>query len=231
MQTLAVYPNPFAAFDGNGVPCGVCPRDPEADAGGPGRFVGARVDPKRTEVLQDFAALHSKRYGAKLGAAVAKHEIRSPRQKTVYEYMGVASSDPDLGAKLAAKEPIQVPATKFYKDRLREGALLPADAVTAQACRLPSFVPIAEAFKRRAPAFGTVLLEAPASETERVEVASATVEPGGPAVKLEAELGGGGDAPAAEEPTPEAPAAEAPAADAAAESPAPKTRKKNEARP
>lgn len=230
MQTLAVYPNPFAAFDRHGIPCGVCPRDPEADAGGPGRFVGARVDPKRTEVLQDFAALHTKRYGAKLGALVAKHEIRSPRQKTVYEYMGVASSDPELGAKLAAKDPILVPATKFYKDRLREGALLPADAATAQACKLPAFVPIAEAYARRAPAFGTVEQEAPASDEERTDIASATVEAGGPPVALEAELGGG-EAPAAEEPAPEALAPEAPVAEVAAEPTAPKTRKKNEARP
>lgn len=230
MQTLAVYPNPFAAFDGSGIPCGVCPRDPEADAGGPGRFVGARIDPKRTEVLQDFAALHTKRYGAKLGALVAKHEIRSPRQKTVYEYMGIASSDPDLGAKLAAKDPIEIPATKFYKDRLREGALLPADAATAQACRLPSFIPVAEAFKRLTPSMP--LLEAPASETEPVEVASATVEAGGPPVVLEAELGGG-EAPAADAPAPEASAAEAPAAEVAAEPSAtkPNRKKNNEARP
>lgn len=211
MQTLRVFPNPFAAFDRNGVPCGICPRDPEADAGGPGRFVGARVDPKRTRVLQDFAAHHGKRYGARLGAALAKHEIRSPMQVTLYEFMGVASDDPDLGSKLAAKEPVEIPATKFYKDRVREGALLPADIATAQACRLPSFTAPGEAFRRLSR--GTVLREAPPAATPPVEVASATVVAGDPPVTLEAELG-----------------AEAPAADAA-EPVQPKTSsKKSEAR-
>lgn len=218
MQTLRVYPNPYAAFDRNGVPCGICPRDPEADAGGPGRFVGARVDPKRTRVLQDFASLHSKRYGAQLGAAVAKHEIRSQMQVTLYEFMGVASDDPELGAKLAAKSPVELPATKYYKDRIREGALLPADVETAQACRLPSFTQPDEAFRRLTPAFGAVLREAPPAATTPVEVASATVNAGDPPVTLEAELG-------ADAPTTDAPA------DAAPSEPTPhKTRsKKNEA--
>src|SRR5512138_2908400 len=50
MNVLRVFPNPWAAFDKEGLPCGVCPRDPESDGGAPGQYVGARVDRKRTKV-------------------------------------------------------------------------------------------------------------------------------------------------------------------------------------
>lgn len=141
MDTLLVYPNPWSATDKDGHPCGICPRDPDADGGGPGHFVGARLDKKRTEVLQDFAKMHG---GGDLGAELAKHELRSPLQRTKYSYMGVASDDPDLAAKLLEKDPIKLPRTKFYRDRLLEGALIPADAVTAAAARLRRFIPPAE---------------------------------------------------------------------------------------
>lgn len=147
MQTLLVYPNPWSAFDKNGVPCGVCPRDPEADAGGPGQFVGARVDRKNTKVLQDFAAIHG---GGGRGAKMAAHELRSPMQTTHYEYMGVASLDPELAVSLAAKDPIEIPATKYYKERLREGSLIAATQATAAAARAP-FTPPKDFFAHRAP--------------------------------------------------------------------------------
>ncbi len=150
MQTLLVYPNPWAAFDRNGVPCGVCPRDPEADAGGPGRFVGARVDSKNTRVLQDFAAGYTAKFGAAVAKKLAEQEHRSPIQATFYEYLGVASLDPELADKLSAKEPVEIPATKYYKDRIREGSLLAADKATSDKARLPMFTAPAEYFKSRA---------------------------------------------------------------------------------
>lgn len=190
MQTLLVYPNPWSAFDKNGVPCGVCPRDPEADAGGPGMFVGARVDKARTKVLQDFAAQHG---GGARGVKLAAHELRSPMQATFYSYMGVASDDEKLAELLAAKEPIEVPATKYYRDRLVEGSLIAGDEATAKAARV-FFVPPQDFFARKGPqpteaapselpetpganplpqspdAEGNVL-EAPPSATEPVEFA------------------------------------------------------------
>src|SRR5215216_859286 len=111
MTTLRVLPNPWSAFDKDGHPCGVCPRDPDADAGGPGHYVGARVDPKRTKVLQDFGKM-------------AAHELRSPLQSTKYVYLGISSDDPELATKLIAATPIEIPRTKYYCDRIREGALL-----------------------------------------------------------------------------------------------------------
>src|SRR6478735_3428895 len=117
MQFLNVYPNPFAAFDKDGDPCGVWPRDFDADAGGPGQYVGARVDSEKTKVLQDFGKN-------------APHELRSPEQSTKYSYLGIASSDPELSQKLGEKEPIRLPRTKYYIDGLMQGALLAADAET-----------------------------------------------------------------------------------------------------
>jgi hypothetical protein len=152
MQTLRVYPNPFAALDKHGTPCGLCPRDPDADAGGPGLFVGARPDKKNTQILQDFAAINGEKLGARAGAMAAKGEIRSPMQLTRYEFMGVSSLDPELAAKLAAKDPIEIPATKYYKAELRSGSLIPADIETSRAAKLLRFVPPAEFFKRYAPA-------------------------------------------------------------------------------
>lgn len=152
MQTLRVYPNPFAAVDKHGTPCGLCPRDPDADAGGPGLFVGARPCKKNTHILQDFQTEHSEKLGARAGAMAAKGEIRSPMQLTRYEFMGISSLDPELAAKLAAKDPIEIPATKYYKAELRSGSLIPADIETSRAAKLPRFVTPAEYFKRYAPA-------------------------------------------------------------------------------
>lgn len=177
MQTLLVYPNPWAAFDRNGVPCGVCPRDPEADAGGPGRFVGARVDSKNTRVLQDFAAGYVAKFGPIVAKKLAEQEHRSPIQSTFYEYLGVPSCDLELAEKLSSKEPVEIPATKYYKDRIREGSLIAADKATSDKARLPVFTAPAEYFKSRvlaktvepstdAPA---VAIAAPATGEERAE--------------------------------------------------------------
>ncbi len=200
MQMLLVYPNPWSAFDKDGVPCGVCPRDPEADAGGPGLFVGARVDKTRTKVLQDFAAQHG---GGARGAKLAAHELRSPMQRTLYSYMGVASDADDLAELLAAKDPIEVPATKYYRDRLVEGSLVAADEATAKAARVP-FTPPKDFFALKStllpetpgmvalpqsPDADGNVLEAPPAEAEPVDVASATVETGSPAVELATTIG------------------------------------------
>jgi hypothetical protein len=188
MQTLRVYPNPWAAFDKNGVPCGVCPRDPDADAGGPGQFVGARVDKKNTRVLQDFAAAYAAKFGPALAAKLANQEHRSPIQATFYEYLGIASSDLELAEKLAAKDPIEIPATKYYKDRLREGALIPADRATATKVKLTVYVEPAIYFATR-----SMKSEAPAltaSVAVDGKAVAGTVETGGSSLSLGTLIGG-----------------------------------------
>lgn len=136
MQVLRVMPNPFVAFDRDGDPCAVVPRDPD-DGGGPLQFVGARLDRERTKKLQDFGR-------SKFGDN-ERFEIRSAKQSTKYSYMGVASDDRGLAAQLATKDPIDLPSTKYYKARLKEGSLIPADEATAKRVGL-QFVPVAVLF-------------------------------------------------------------------------------------
>lgn len=139
MEFLFVLPNPYSAFDKDGHPCGVCPRDPDADAGGPGQFVGARVDSDKTEVLQNFGKN-------------APHELRSPMQSTKYSYLGVASDDLELATKLSDKDPIRLPCTRYYRDRLVEGSILAADSQTAKLASVPHFVAAKAHLARYAPA-------------------------------------------------------------------------------
>jgi hypothetical protein len=145
MKSFRVYPNPWSAHDKDGIPCGMCPRDPDADAGGPGAYVGATVDSARTEVLQKLEK---------------GDDIRSARQKTVYLYMGVTSSDPELASKLLALEPIDLPSTKYYRDRVAEGSLLCADKTSAETARFKFFVPPAQVLSR----FISAKAEEPAAE-------------------------------------------------------------------
>jgi hypothetical protein len=151
MNTFRVYPNPFLVADKQGTPCALCPRDPDQDAGGPGMYVGARPDKKNTQILQDFTAINAEKVGSRFAPMVARNEIRSPQQITRYEYMGIPSLDPELGQKLAAKDPIEIPATKYYRERLREGSIIPADIETSRAAKLLAFVPASEFFRRYVP--------------------------------------------------------------------------------
>lgn len=127
---IKVYPNPWKALDADGDPCAVVPRDPIGDGGGPGSFVGARIDAART----------------KMGPELRKgDDLRSRRQTTKFTFLGIASNDPDLSSLLAAAEPVEVPATRYYRDRLLDGSLLPADAETASAVKMRAFTPPAQA--------------------------------------------------------------------------------------
>jgi len=126
MKTMKVLPNPFSAFDAERVPCGVCPRDPDSDGGGPGMYVGAQVDDKKTEILQHLSAWD---------------DLRSPMQRTFFSFLGISALDPELGEKLAKKTPIEVPATRYYRARVREGALVACDKATAESVGLKFVAP------------------------------------------------------------------------------------------
>lgn len=115
-SALRVYPNPWLALDKNGVPCAVCPRDPDQDGGGPLQFVGARIDKARTVVTQKL---------------MRGDDIRSPMQNTGYTYLGFSADDPELRSKIFWAEPIEVPSTNYYRARLRDRSLLSADEVHA----------------------------------------------------------------------------------------------------
>ncbi len=157
-EILRVYPNPWHATDRDGLPCAIVPTDPEGDGGGPGQFVGARVSRKHTEVLQKLE----------------EHDnLRSARQRTRYEYLGTPSADPELAQKLFACEPVEIPRTKYYRQRLREGALFAADEATARAGKV-RFIPAADLAKRFAP---------------RVTELVGTLEQGGAPLALGTKLG------------------------------------------
>jgi hypothetical protein len=178
-MTLSVYPNPWAAFDKNGVPCAVCPRDPEADGGVPGSYVGARVDKKHTKVLQDFAAGYVAKFGAAVAKKLAEQEHRSPIQATYYEYLGISALDPELAEKLAAKAPIEIPATKYYKERIREGALIAADKATATRCKVAGWAEPAAYFAARA--LSKAAVEAVEAIAEGADAATETTSDAAPA--------------------------------------------------
>lgn len=182
MNTFRVYPNPFHVVDKQGTPCALCPRDPDQDAGGPGLYVGARPDKKHTQILQDFVAINAEKVGPRFATMAARNEPRSPQQITRYEYMGIPSLDPELAQKLAAKDPIEIPATKYYRERLREGSIIAADIETSRAAKLVRFVTPAEFFKNheRAPEPALLpettelepLAPSPGADGELVEVAA-----------------------------------------------------------
>lgn len=117
MTTLRVLPNPFHAFDKEGVPCAVVPRDPAADGGVGGQYVGARVDPNATKVFEKLPK---------------GDELRKPRQRIRYSYCGIAAADPELIEKLVASEPIELPVSPYYKRQIADGALIAADPATAK---------------------------------------------------------------------------------------------------
>lgn len=147
MQRINVLPNPFIARDKFGRPCAVCPRDPDQDSGGGAKFVGAKVDQAATVVTQKL------RRG---------DDMRSAQQRTFYKYLGIASDDPELAAKLAAAEPVNIPLTRYYRDRLREGALIVADKASAEVARVKFHEPL-DVFPKPAPA---PVPEAPAESDE-----------------------------------------------------------------
>jgi hypothetical protein len=96
----------------------VCPCDPNEHDPTRGNCVGSIVDPEQTVVTQ------------KLGRG---DDLRDPLQVTVRNYHGIPANDPDLGKKLAAAEPVTIPYTAFYVEKISSGELLAADETTARA--------------------------------------------------------------------------------------------------
>jgi len=111
-KRVRVFPNPFAAMDAQGRPCGLCPSDPD-EGGEPGRFVGAHP-------VATF-----------LGEEV-KGEIRNRRQDTGYRFLDCSNSETrpfQLADELATKEPVSLVLTPYYRDRIADGSLIDAATV------------------------------------------------------------------------------------------------------
>lgn len=168
MQTIKVLPNPWSALDADGIPCGVCPRDPDADAGGPGQYVGARVDPKATEIIQRLNK---------------GDDLRSPRQKTIFSFLGKAANDPGLREHLLSATPIDIPATKYYKERIAEGSIVCFDLAASKAARLANFSPPAHIYPGAQPVAVAPVVEpeptqeSTAEEAETPELKTAQQSP------------------------------------------------------
>ena len=108
-----------ATMDHEGRPCGVCPMDPIGDGGARGRFVGAKID-DGTTTKADIDQ---------------EDEIRSPFQRTVYSYLGTSGHETKpfaLAEALAKADPISIPFTQYYQERLLAGELIAADAESAK---------------------------------------------------------------------------------------------------
>jgi hypothetical protein len=100
--------------------------DPIGDGGARGRFVGAKVDEEHTTSAQ----------------LQRGDDIRSPRQETVYSFLGCSAHETEpgeLGKKLAASEPIEIPFTEYYRGLVADGCLLAADEESAKACGTSRF--------------------------------------------------------------------------------------------
>ncbi len=105
-ERLLVLPNPYTFIDGDGEPQGACPADP-GHAAGKRMWVGAKLDPQRTKFLDDY---EDRRKGLKW-----KGDPRPRPQATKFSF---------------ATEPVDIPSTPHYLDRIREGSLIAADAET-----------------------------------------------------------------------------------------------------
>lgn len=145
-KTLRVYPNPWGTniyrsdeelkrnadctLDANCLPANAVLHEPRHEQRF--AFVGAVIDSDRTKVLE------VKKRG---------DDIASPEQLTVFSFLGIPATDPDLAAKLAAQEPVEVANRDYYRHLVKEGNLIPADRLSAHCCRVPFMEP-AGAFHR-----------------------------------------------------------------------------------
>jgi hypothetical protein len=146
-KTLKVYPNPWgvspaavtdkamaarkalklnaadhSTMDHVGRPNGAFMADSIADGGEPGRRVGAVVCERHTTTRSH-------------GRVFLRTSFDTVPQRTVYAFNGVTAHETEpyeLAGKLAKTEPITLPLSEYYKDALRTGELLAADAETAK---------------------------------------------------------------------------------------------------
>jgi hypothetical protein len=105
-RTLLVLPNPFIHLDEDGEPMGACPADP-VHAGKRRMWIGAELDPVRTVV--------EKRPPTAGKARLADADDRDLDQVTKFSFV---------------TQPVEIPMTTYYLQRIRDGELLAADRQT-----------------------------------------------------------------------------------------------------
>lgn len=121
MRMYSVYTNPYLHLDPEGNPVCVVPLDPKH--GGPkgrGRYVGASLDQERCGPVDQVPSRTIQARGT--------NGRRPPPVTGQEEYVR------HRAAFRFEAGPVSIPVTDFYRRSIREGALIPADAATAQAC-------------------------------------------------------------------------------------------------
>lgn len=110
LRTLRVLPNPWAMIHPDNGPQGVCVRDSGGRANAPLEYLGATV---RVNVLE-------------------ARDAGDPRGNRAFYVFAYPSLTPALDGP-AEGGVIDVPAKNaYYRDRLQDGSLVPADAVSAK---------------------------------------------------------------------------------------------------
>jgi hypothetical protein len=116
VRRLRVYTNPYHCVDHNGWPTGACHVDiQDTDARA---YVGARFS----------------RHGTKLLVSRDEAEKMLKNQRT----------PPQVSAFVFKMDPIELPDSRYYRNALRSGELLPADTFTAALAKVP-FKPVEQA--------------------------------------------------------------------------------------
>lgn len=124
---MKVATNPHLVVDHVGRPCGACPIDPRD----PRYYDPAK--PKNPEVRGWVGArLESGPKLLRKGLEKGDASDPSDRHDITFEFR---------------REPFDIPDTRFYRDRIKEGALLAADEATARICGV-TFVPVERARER-----------------------------------------------------------------------------------
>ena len=128
---LRVYPNPWAARDRDGTPCGVYPVDmPEGSAAL--TFVGADVDRENTKVLSRGALGPVIQFRLEDKTLLPQQDRR---QKTFYRWRGMSAKEVTPEAIIKAG-PLELPSTDYYRQGVHSGCLVAADKDTAGRCRI-----------------------------------------------------------------------------------------------
>lgn len=157
MKMLRVATNPYLHVDHLRRPCASCPADPKDP-----RYFDAAKD-RNLEVRGWVGARLAGdppllRKGGGRGAGPADP---SPRHDVTFEFRFAT---------------FEIPETRFYLDRIREGALLPADEATAKAAKV-RFVPVEQAREAARRAAGSDqpvqwIDPPPAPSAEQIDVAA-----------------------------------------------------------
>ncbi len=164
-KTLKVYPNPWGVhplnvrqscaahgLDRLGRPGHVVMTEVQPGEKPLHQFVGAKLCPKRTVVHDNLSADERRLRKAAEKLTGDSLTLNQPPQDNCWVFLGVASSDPDFTAKFTKADPVEVPATQYYMQCLKDGDLLPGDGAAADVagyrCRPANFAALAEAAKR-----------------------------------------------------------------------------------